>query len=263
MGGREDEPRELSRAEVLSLPWPSADQQAAFAAHVCGAHSWYKHLPLATGAEVVVFLAADAGAGYTEAAPRLHYGWKTTAEYRTRFGHLDFQWRLSPPEPFNRDAAPAVQLPPDLVAAAGLTLFPFASTDLNALDAWEWDIHAEGLARLRAGGTHPAGGLVLAWQESRVAVDVLWCGLTRDEKELAVRLWRPQSEGVTEPLPPAAAKFLRVAALADSVYAGLQRAEEAKVLGAIGALAAILLRWAAEGTGQSAAEPVAAPDRGV
>ncbi|HEX4609683.1 MAG TPA: hypothetical protein VH092_15905 [Urbifossiella sp.] len=257
MGGREAEPRELGRAEVLSLPWPSAEQQAAFAAHVCWAHSWYKHLPLLAGAEFVVFLATDAGAGYSEVAPRLHYGWETTAEYRTRFGHLDYMWRPSPADRFGRDAAPAVRLPADLLGDARVTLFPFASSDFNAPDACTWGIHDDGFDRLRAGVPHPAGGLVLAWQDSRTALDTLWGGLTRDEQDLAVRLWRPQPEAVPEPLPPTVAEYLRLAALADSVYAGLQRAEEAKVLGAVGALAALLLRWAAEGSRPGPVEPVA------
>lgn len=250
----EAEPRELSREEVLSLPWPSDEQQAAFAAHVCGAHSWYKHLPLVAGAEFVVFLAADAGAGYSEAAPRLHYGWKTTTEYRTRFGHLDYMWRLTPGDPFDRDAAPAVRLPADLVDVARVTLFPFASGDFNAPDACTWGIHDEGFDQLRAGLPHQAGELVLAWQDSRAALEVLWGGLSRDEQELAVRVWRPQPEVVPLALPPAVSEYLRVAALADSVYVGLQRAEKAKVFGAIGALAALLFRWVAE--------PGAAADRG-
>jgi len=112
MGGREFEERELSRAEVLSLPWPSAEQQAAFAAHVCWAHSWYKHLPLLTGGEFVVFLAADAGDGYSDAAPRLHYAW-TTDDRRVPdpvrpSRHLDYMWRLTPADGFDRDAGPVI-----------------------------------------------------------------------------------------------------------------------------------------------------------
>jgi|GEM_PF-1712950 len=258
MGGWEFEERELSRAEVLSLPWPSAEQQAAFAAHVCWAHSWYKHLPLLTGGEFVVFLAADAGDGYSDAAPRLHYAWTTTAEYRTRFGHLDYMWRLTPADGFDRDAGPVIRLPPDLFAAARMILFPFASSDFNAPGACRWGIHDDGFDQVRAGTPHPASALLTAWWDSQMAVDELWGRLGPDEQELAVQ---PESAIGPAPLPPAVAEYLRVAGFGASVYAGLQRAEEAKVLGAIGGLAALLLRWAAEETGRSRAEPGAATDR--
>lgn len=253
MGEREFEERELSRAEVLSLPWPSTEQHAAFAAHVCWAHSWYKHLPLLTGGEFVVFLAADAGDGYSDAAPRLHHGWKTTAEYRTRFGHLDYMWRRTPADRFYRDAGPAVRLPPDLLAAARVTLFPFASSDWNAPEACRWGIHDDGFEQLRAGTPHPAGDLLTAWWDSQTAVEELWNRLGPDEQELAVQSRQSESAIDLVPLPLSVAEYVRSAGLADSVYAGLQHAEEAKVLGAIGGLAALLLRWAAEAPSRSRA----------
>jgi hypothetical protein len=263
MSGREAEERELSRAEILSLPWPSAEQQAAFTAHVCWAHSWYKHLPLLAGGEFVVFLAADAGAGYSDEAPRLHYSWKTTAEYRDRFGYLDYMYRQTPTDRFGRDAAPAVLLPPDLLAATRLTLFPFVSSDFNAPDACSWGIHDEGFEQLRAGIPHPMKALILEWQDSRATVDRLWGGLTREDQDVAVRLRQSQLDTSSTPVPPAVAEFLRVASLADSVYAGLQRAEEAKVFGAIGNLAALLLRWAAEEAEWNRGEPGAPPHHGA
>lgn len=251
MSERDFDERELSRAEVLSLPWPSPEQHAAFAAHVCWAHSWYKHLPLLTGGEIVVFLAADAGEGYPDTAPRLHHGWKTTAEYRTRFGHLDYMWRLTPAARFRRDAGPAIRLPPDLLAAARVTLFPFASSDFNAPEACRWGIHDAAFKQLRAGTPHPAGDLLMAWWDSQTAVEELWSSLDSDEQDLAVQSRQSESAADLVPLPQTVAAYLRSAGLADAVYAGLQHAEEAKVLGAIGGLAAILLRWGAEAPSRS------------
>jgi hypothetical protein len=99
---------------------PTPEQYRAFGDYLCKAHSWYKHLPLLGGRRFVVFIAPDAGIGrlvavlqgptpeaatgyplytlltppegpeFTDEHPRLHYGWKTTKEYRTRFGHLDY-----------------------------------------------------------------------------------------------------------------------------------------------------------------------------
>jgi hypothetical protein len=247
MEGQETKERELSRAEVLSLPWPSAKQQAAFAAHVCWAHSWYKHLPLLTGGDFVIFLAADAGAGYSDAAPRLHYSWNTTDEYRTRFGYLDYMW-LGRAKQFCRDGGrPALRLPPDLSDVTRVTLFPFASSDFNAPDACMWGIHDEGFEQLRAGTPHPVGRLVLAWRESRRALGRLWGGLSRGDQELVVRL---SNSGPEAPVPPAVTEYVRLARLADSVYTGLQRGEEAKVFRAIGCLAALRFCWEIEESGR-------------
>jgi hypothetical protein len=41
--------------DLRSLPRPTDEQYSAFARHVGGAHSWYKHLPLLTGGQFVVF----------------------------------------------------------------------------------------------------------------------------------------------------------------------------------------------------------------
>ena len=89
-----------------SLPLPTDYQYEEFAKHVSEAHSWYKHLPLLTGGQFVVFLAPDSGIGrlvarlegtgyrletppegpvFTEANPRLHYSWKTSNEGRNQF----------------------------------------------------------------------------------------------------------------------------------------------------------------------------------
>ncbi len=106
--------RELSRDEVLSLPWPSADQLDEFTNHVCWAHSWYKHIDLINGAEFIFFLANDEGTGFSAEHPRLHYSWTTTEEYRERFGFLDYAWGHELDPPFERDAGPQLTLSGDL-----------------------------------------------------------------------------------------------------------------------------------------------------
>lgn len=96
---RRDDYREL----VAGLPVPTAEQTEAFAVHLVGAHSWYKHLPCApVGAAFVVFLDPNAGrelvhtCGGPEFRDRVdereafHYTWMPTAEYRTRFGHWHY-----------------------------------------------------------------------------------------------------------------------------------------------------------------------------
>lgn len=89
------------RALVSKLPSPTEEQMRAFATFVCGAHSWYKHLPMyPPGRPFQFFLDPGSGMdlnfndGRVEATPRLvkgfHYSWIPTSQYRERFGHLAF-----------------------------------------------------------------------------------------------------------------------------------------------------------------------------
>ncbi len=126
-------PRLLTLPAQTDRPWPSDAQCAAFAEQVADAHSWYKHLPLAARAAFVLFLADDAGAGF-ETQKRLHHGWKTTEDYRRRFGLLDFAWRLPGETAWRRDAGADVAPAADLLAVAGFTLGPTVSTDFNAIE---------------------------------------------------------------------------------------------------------------------------------
>ncbi len=92
------------RALVAKLPRPTEAQMMAFATFVCGAHSWYKHLPMyPPGKPFQFFLDPASGmdlnfhGGRVEATPRLvngfHYSWIPTPQYRERFGHLAFSRR--------------------------------------------------------------------------------------------------------------------------------------------------------------------------
>jgi hypothetical protein len=127
-------PRDLLD-DMKALPRPTRAQRAAFARHVCGAHSWYKHLSLVRGAELVVFVAPDAGAGY-ETHARIHHTWTTTSEYRARFGHLDYAWRVDPEAGWQRDGVHPAELvlPASVWRDCGFRLFPQCSTDMNAIE---------------------------------------------------------------------------------------------------------------------------------
>jgi hypothetical protein len=124
----------LSIEEMALLPAPTAEVCRAFVEHVCWAHSWYKHLSLVRPSRFVVFLAPDAGGDHDEARPRLHHSWRTTAEYRRRFGYLDFQWRHPDDAEWRRDAGSTVSLPDAIAAACGFELGPLCSNDDNAID---------------------------------------------------------------------------------------------------------------------------------
>ena len=86
------------------LPAPTERQITDFVDYVAQAHSWYKHLPLVPpGFTFIFYLDPNAGcdllitegghAKYrdrTESSGHTHYNWQTTAQYRERFGHLEF-----------------------------------------------------------------------------------------------------------------------------------------------------------------------------
>lgn len=164
---------------------PTAEQYQAFGEHIRHAHSWYKHLPLLGGRQFVVFVAPDAGIGrlvavlqgppqaatgytlvpppegpeFTDEHPRLHHTWKTTKEYRSRFGYLDYMYRQDPSESYARDAGPPVPLPASLEERCSFVLYPYVSGMFS--EAVTWSVHADAIAQLRAGAVHPAREEVL------------------------------------------------------------------------------------------------------
>jgi hypothetical protein len=105
----------------------------------------------------------QAGAGDKE-HPRLHYGWQTTKEYRSRFGYLDYMCR-GPGEPYARRAGPPARLPEGLEERCGFVLYPYVSR--TSAEAVTWGAHAEALERLRGGAAHPAREEVLELAASR------------------------------------------------------------------------------------------------
>ena len=168
-------PRLLTLGHLGALAWPSDGQCAAFAAQVADAHSWYKHLPLDARTAFVLFLADDAGGGF-QTSSRLHDGWKTTEEYRRRFGLLDFAWRLPGETEWRRDAGADVVPAPDLLAVAGFTLGPTASTDANAIEV----LCSRYADELPAGDGGRAAFAIL--ERLRQRVDDAYSGLTEGER---------------------------------------------------------------------------------
>lgn len=148
-------PPALSYRElVASLPLPTAEQADRFTEYVCGAHSWYKHLPCTLpGALFVVFLDPNAGReqllkhdGRTAYRDRVkgdtefHYTWTPTATYLETYGHWHYATDhgtrfITRPQadPSTRVLGPGlaevlgpdgtvVPVPPDLLAAGSVHL---------------------------------------------------------------------------------------------------------------------------------------------
>jgi hypothetical protein len=240
---------------------PTPEQYQAFGAYLGGAHSWYKHLPLMTGRRFVVFVSRDAGFGrlvaipnnpdlakvtefrlaepaegkeFTEEHPRLHYGWRTTKEYRTRFGHLDYMCRRSDDDPYVRDAGEPVALPDEIEEWCGFVLYPYVSETFA--DAVAWDVHAEAVRLLRDGAAHPARDQVLELADLAEMSNAVWNRLGPAEQEFVIA--RQVSEDTPVPDSPSAdvSLHLELAARAEGISAALREREDAKIYRALAEL---------------------------
>jgi hypothetical protein len=241
--------------DLRSLPHPSTEQFAAFGEHISAAHSWYKHLPLLTGREFVVFLAPDSGIGrlvvqmtgggyelvapaegsvFTEEHPRLHYSWKTSEEYRRRFGYLDYASR-GHDDTFGRDVGGPMELPREIWDRCTFTLFPYVSP--GRWDSIGW-AHEDAVEQLRVGASHPRRETVLEWARLDRERDLAWQGLTGAEREVALARGR----GDAEKSPPTSAvdHYFALEADLEQVYWQLQSGELAKIQRALDALRAWL-----------------------
>jgi hypothetical protein len=239
--------------DLRSLPRPTDEQYAAFAEHIGEAHSWYKHLPLLAGGQFVVFLASDSGIGrlvarldgsgyqlvtppegpvFTEANPRLHYSWKTSEEYRRRFGHLDYARRTHDSATFNRDVGGPMYLPKEIWDRCTFTLYPYVAA--GGRDAVRW-AHEEAVRQLRAGVPHPQRAAVLEWARLAHEHDEGWQSLTDAEREIVLALGR---DGVDNPKTTAAIdRYLGIEAELEAVYhEQLRPGELAKIRSALNEL---------------------------
>lgn len=214
----------IDAAVLKTLPAPTPEQQESFARHVCEAHSWYKHLP-PEGAHFVVFLASDAGEGYPEDAPRLHYSWKTTAEYRRRFGHLDYLWRRE--AGWSRDAQDIPELSPELQSRCGFLLHPWCAGETETMET----VNKEWFDRLRAGEPHPRGELLLRLLHTTREMNEVWEQLTEQETELAL-----DEDARPEQLTPAVARLRQWEAVHGQAAAALVEEELERVRHALRAL---------------------------
>jgi hypothetical protein len=244
--------------DLRSLPRPTDEQYTAFAKHVGEAHSWYKHLPLLTGGQFIVFLAPDSGIGrlvaridgseyqlvtppegpvFTEANPRLHYLWTTSEEYRRRFGYLDYAWRTSDEDIFGRDVGGPMRLPAEICDRCTFTLFPYVAGG-SGLDAVRW-AHKEAVQRLRAGAPHPQREAVLEWARLAHEHDDCWQSLSDAERETVLALDRDGADKTTT--TAAIDRYLRIdAAIVEVYFERLRPGELAKIRRALDELRAWL-----------------------
>jgi len=240
---------------------PKSDQYRTFGEYLGNAHTWYKHLPLMEGRRFVVFVAPDAGIGrlvavlhgdspetatgyslitpaegpeFTDSNPRLHYGWQTTKEYRTRFGYLDYSCWQAEDGSFARDAGPAIQLPAPLVERCHFVLYPYVSGMFA--EAINWSVHEEALGQLRAGAAHPARELVLELADLAEAQRAAWSALSNAEREWVLDRDTEADKSIPGGAPAEVRTYLDLDESVRALMASLHSKEAEKICQALGAL---------------------------
>jgi hypothetical protein len=169
----------LTAADVRALPKPNSSQWQAFEKHLVTVHSWYKHLPLLSGGEFIVFLTPDAGEDYPTQHPRLPIE-NTVEGYRLAFGHLDYMWRIPPRKAFERDGHSRSTVPSlddELMKAGLFHLYPYISEEFY------WSVHEEAVAGIRNGAQHSQAAEILNAYEADSQLEEAWENLTDAERD--------------------------------------------------------------------------------
>jgi hypothetical protein len=215
----------LNLTEMCALPWPTYSQQCAFIAHLCDAHSWYRHLPL-EGGTFVVFLAPDAGHNYPSEHPRLPCG-NTVEGYRRAFGHLDYLWSTDGTR-FDRDGGPIIELPDQVWRSSGFVLHPYVASEFY------WQAHEQAFEQLRAGGSHPHRELLLDYELALRTAEKAWEDLAEAEQAQLGELDEDARDGVE--LSERQWLFLTLEEWSNTLYEALRAQEQAKIWRAVAEL---------------------------
>ena len=171
---------------------------------------------------------ADAGEGFSDQSPRLHYGWKTTEEYRRRFGCLDYMWRVDATAPFEHDFPGLPALSAEILQQFTIRLYPYVSCNCSPQEVALYEIHSNAFERLRTGEAHENRDLLLEWHHSALVLETLWQNsLNAEEREMIVA--DDPMEADTVRVSPALASYRVWEQKNGAVYNLLQQHEEIKI----------------------------------
>lgn len=164
---------------------PTQQQIIRFCQHLANAHSWYKHLPLLTGAEFTIFLNPNAGKTYPSMHPKLPYG-NHQSGYQQAFGQLDYVWEILTESVIGHDGGNIEDIMPllhDVEKTATITLYPYVANEIY------WNIFEEEITELKAGLDHPDRQAILYAYHSNNALENCWDELNDLDRETAVKLY--------------------------------------------------------------------------
>lgn len=176
------------------------------------------------------------GPEFTDANPRLHYSWKTTKEYRTRFGYLDYSSHVTEAGLNARDAGLPVSLPAQVLQRCQFVLYPYVSP--RFANTILWGIQAEALEELRSGAPHPAREEVLELAQLVETLGDAQAALSEQERE-CIRFGYGEGDN-PNPLPEAPSEELRqchaLSCRVTAIIASLRNQEARKIRRALAAL---------------------------
>lgn len=178
---------QITREQMLRLPRPTTAQLKAFGEFLPGAHSWYKS-SLLSGTILVVFLNPNAGGDWAE-KPLEGTRWKTTENYRSLFGHLDFLWSFGGGF-MGEGKDEAIELPRDLPQRCTFTLFPWGAEDGAGLEVicggYQEAIYGD-WTKLESDVEHHAKQRLFLLRRTYRDAEELWNGLSDEEREAACK----------------------------------------------------------------------------
>lgn len=163
---------------------PTQEQITRFCQHVANAHSWYKHLPLLTGAEFTIFLNPNAGKAYPSMHPKLPFG-NHQSGYQQAFGQLDYIWKILTESVIGHDGGnieSIVSLLHDTEKTATITLYPYIANEIY------WSIFEKEIEQLKKGFDHPDRQSILDAYHAEEALENFWEELNDADREIVVKL---------------------------------------------------------------------------
>ena len=178
---------------IKNIQLPIHEQYKNFAEDLCAFHSWYKHLNLLKGNRFILFLNPDVAKGYNGKNPRMHYGWKTTEEYKSKYGFLDYMYDLEISKSNKRYYLSELNddkifLPEKIINNCSFILYPFVSTDFNAIESISYEFHQEDLKLINETSDYPCKDLVNDWSRLYNKQYEKWCDLSEEEQSRALEI---------------------------------------------------------------------------
>jgi hypothetical protein len=173
---------------TYDLPIPTTRQCSNYSVHITNAHSWYKHIPLLTGATFIVFPDKNAGMNYPLLHPKIASG-NSREGYIKEFGFLNYVYKTELNGVWNMDAnidneyieTLINELPKFIKDHCSFQLYPVVSDEFEEA----YSVHKEDIKKVKS-NFHPYADLLLKWEENHISKEKCWEGLTCDERDMVL-----------------------------------------------------------------------------
>ena len=167
----------------LGVPFPTEEQCNNFVEHLINAHSWYKHLPILSGGEFLIFLDGSVGWDYPLCHPKIKSG-NTREGYINDFGFLNYIYRID--DVWSNDGNSDIndlfrRIPSNVIEKCCFKLYPMISEEFEEA----YSIHKNEFKRLKD-ENHPYLDLLISWEEFHNKKEKLWNLMSEEEQDIIV-----------------------------------------------------------------------------